>query len=696
MRRSLLVALAAAGALAPAAAAADTRPLRLLFSSNRTGTHQLYSVNPSGRDLRQLTFGARTACSPVPSPNGRLIAFLVMLEPSTRGCLPTGEIWAMSADGQRQWKLAMEGGQPSWSRDSRRVAYSGGARAGPIFVVNADGSGSRLVTREEDWGPSWSRDGRSMAFIRGEPGSLVVRRGTVERSVAEAALVPAWSPDGRWIAYAQHRDARNVAAGIAVVRADGRGRRLITRFARSPFGLSLKWSPDGRRLAFFDAETIKVATVATRTVRTLARVVASELAWTPSGDALVYAEARHRAGGHGGIGRVTLGGKRKMLAGFAFGTFHGGVSWSRPPSGVRSPAAEPISPLALPRENELQLRAPVEGIAADGDRVLYSTCGYVAAAWRPGGAVVPVSRYGPNACEARSVVPGLPTTLYSLALAGDRTALVDGFGGNIAEYDVRIGALGREPSTIASGFNCCASEPLGTYRMGWVLGDGALLVFSSVVACGDSPPSPSCGAGSRRIVAQSLWRVREPGLAGSCAGRAGPCELLASAGGAMTPLALDAGRVVVRDGGGSVRVLAVDGQTVRTVPFAPGQAIAAELAGDDLIVLLAGELRHYRVSTGALARSFPVPRVRSGGFCGIPCGFPPPELRLEDAARGLVVYIVGGQIHVLRLADGADRVVAAGEAAELDDAGLFYAYRADGPRPGRIRFVTFSELPLGA
>jgi NADPH-dependent 2,4-dienoyl-CoA reductase/sulfur reductase-like enzyme len=61
---------------------------------------------------------------------------------------------------------------------------------------------------------------------------------------------------------------------------------------------------------------------------------------------------------------------------------------------------------------------------------------------------------------------------------------------------------------------------------------------------------------------------------------------------------------------------------------------------------------------------------------------------LEDVARGLAVYVLDGEVHLLRLRDGADRVVAAGTLARFMDTGLVYA---DG---ARIRMTPFARLPL--
>ena len=57
-------------------------------------------------------------------------------------------------------------------------------------------------------------------------------------------------------------------------------------------------------------------------------------------------------------------------------------------------------------------------------------------------------------------------------------------------------------------------------------------------------------------------------------------------------------------------------------------------------------------------------------------------------AHGLAVYVLDAQVHLLQLADGADRTVGSGTLARFADAGLVYA---DG---ARFRLTPFSRLPL--
>ena len=62
------------------------------------------------------------------------------------------------------------------------------------------------------------------------------------------------------------------------------------------------------------------------------------------------------------------------------------------------------------------------------------------------------------------------------------------------------------------------------------------------------------------------------------------------------------------------------------------------------------------------------------------------ERTLQEAANGLVTYLIAGDVHVLRLADGLDKAVGHGTLARFLGAGLAYA---DG---SRIRVKPYSEL----
>ena len=108
-----------------------------------------------------------------------------------------------------------------------------------IFVMDADGSHTRQITYNllDDEDPAWSPDGRRIVFardfdpIRGriafhrsvdfvfDAWSMRADGGDQTRLTTETGALPAWSPDGRQIAFLSDRDGDEE---IYTMRASGR------------------------------------------------------------------------------------------------------------------------------------------------------------------------------------------------------------------------------------------------------------------------------------------------------------------------------------------------------------------------------------------------------------------------------------------------------------------------------------------
>ena len=172
------------------------------------------------------------------------------------------EIYVMNADGSRKRNLTRDRASddlPTWSPDGRRIAFlhGRGRGRGQLYVVNADGSGLRNLARitgpavfSSD--PVWSPDGRTIYFGR----YLVRTDGSGARKLPYIPLIAVWSPDGRQIAFVN-----NVSTGlpgpgarskddseIYVMNADGSGTRRLTH--NVGYDGEPAWSPDGRKIAF--------------------------------------------------------------------------------------------------------------------------------------------------------------------------------------------------------------------------------------------------------------------------------------------------------------------------------------------------------------------------------------------------------------------------------------------------------------
>ena len=138
-----------------------------------------------------------------------------------------------------------------------------------IFVVDIGGTGNKVITEKEsiDIFPAWSPDGTKIAFVSEDhryrwliAGRLVIYTvDTGELSEVPLAIgdriapyAPAWSPDGRTIAFVAYdgditsHQYRSTTPAVYTVGIDGSGLTRISTTSTRP-----SWSPDGRRIALF-------------------------------------------------------------------------------------------------------------------------------------------------------------------------------------------------------------------------------------------------------------------------------------------------------------------------------------------------------------------------------------------------------------------------------------------------------------
>jgi uncharacterized repeat protein (TIGR01451 family) len=226
---------------------------RIVFSSNREGDFEIYSMNSDGSDARRLTDNPGADLFPAWSLDHSKIAFT-----STRD--GNAEIYTMNADGSSPVRLTVNShvdGGPAWSPDGTRIAFTS-ARDGnlEIYSMNADGSALMRLTRSAgaDTSPTWSPDGRRIAFTSTRNGNFEIYSmnadGTgVKRLTSSLAVEasPAWSPDGSRIAFSSNRGGL-LNFDIWVMNAEGSSPGRLTTNAGVDGAPA--WSRDGSRIAF--------------------------------------------------------------------------------------------------------------------------------------------------------------------------------------------------------------------------------------------------------------------------------------------------------------------------------------------------------------------------------------------------------------------------------------------------------------
>jgi Tol biopolymer transport system component len=221
----------------------------IAFASTREdGSTGIYVVRPDGRGLRRLFSG--TASQVDWSPDGRRIAFVGV-----------DGIYVMRSDGRRRPMRILRGREfslPAWTPDGHTLAVVKDERdlTTAIYVVRLDGGGLRrllpplLARSDPRWSivaasetePAWSPDGRQIAFDSGHGRLVAVRIAEGNRrQIASEGFSPAWSPNGRLIAFQC-----GSAGALCVANADGSGDiRQLTSEGGDP-----SWAPGSRRVVF--------------------------------------------------------------------------------------------------------------------------------------------------------------------------------------------------------------------------------------------------------------------------------------------------------------------------------------------------------------------------------------------------------------------------------------------------------------
>jgi Tol biopolymer transport system component len=346
---------------------------------------------------------------------------------------------------------------PTISPDGKLIAYAAD-RDGNFDIYVRQVSGQESVRRTThpapDWFPSFSPDGSKIAFRSERDGGgiyVMESLGGAERRIADEGRLPAFSPDGKSVAYLVTNPVTREAGLFLVPSAGGNPTCLQPDFALPGAGATWSWplwSADGKYILFFGYQP---------------KVRDSRDWWlapAAGGDALrIKAPARLRPG----FVRLLLAWRGNHLY-FSEGSTVGGMSLYRVPLSQKSYRVGG-APQLLTSPIGMQYGA---SLSVDG-RMVFSTTTSVLNVWS-----VPLKPGDGTAAGPPEPVTSNPLGKLSLAAAADgsRIAWVS-YSEHQAEVRIREAATGREESIACSGNSINLWPVLSP--------DGARLAYGDVV-----------------------------------------------------------------------------------------------------------------------------------------------------------------------------------------------------------------------
>lgn len=222
------------------------------------GKGEVAVVNADGSGLRVLTHDKVTEFDPVWSPNHEQIAFI---KPTAH---TSSQIWVMNADGTQQHSLTR----------LRRAPQLFSAEIEPALSWSPDGQQIVFSAFPNDQG------GREQLYL------LSVRTRSITRLPVQpgGATNPAWSPDGRWVAFV------GAVAPDRIFLMSTRTHHvhaLVSRAGAKVTGHGIAWSPDSTRLVFNAHGGLEMFNIRTRQFHRVFRDGDSPN-WSPDGHWIVF------------------------------------------------------------------------------------------------------------------------------------------------------------------------------------------------------------------------------------------------------------------------------------------------------------------------------------------------------------------------------------------------------------------------
>ena len=237
----------------------DTDPVwspdgqRILFSSNRDGNYEIYSMDADGQNQVRLTNDPGNDYDPSQAVDGRIV-----FSSNRDG---NSEIYIMNETGgevQKLFERDSEDRYPVWSPDGKKIAFSsfGGSGESGIYILDLDGNQIAMLAGPFH-NPAWSPDGNFLA-MDGEPAGCKFEVYVMKADGTDVHAVtsnpagcgsynkhPSWSPDGDWLVYSSQNEKNET--NLFKIKVDGTQETQLSDYKALPGFLSHPhdpvWSP---------------------------------------------------------------------------------------------------------------------------------------------------------------------------------------------------------------------------------------------------------------------------------------------------------------------------------------------------------------------------------------------------------------------------------------------------------------------
>lgn len=322
----------------------------IVFTSERSGSADIYRVHPDGSSLERLTGDAAYDDQGSLSPDGKSLAFV-----SSRGNGQT-DIWILDLSTSRTRNLTNHAGgdfRPAWSPDGQWIAFTSDRDSNPgvvyrrweplqstgLYIIRVDGTGLQRLTPEEGFAgtPEWSRDGKHIIYYEtneqqawyaraGSPDAVTqivsIEVATGKRSVltsgggvkvwphrfddgriryvrkgSDEMRNPSWSPDGTRVVYQKTTQVEDPHRPVQVFSRDSDFELVWTApfpaFSSSAGRLAFSVSSDGLDITDTSIEAMKADGSESRALFHRAGFSAFAPAWSPDGARIAFGVGRY-------------------------------------------------------------------------------------------------------------------------------------------------------------------------------------------------------------------------------------------------------------------------------------------------------------------------------------------------------------------------------------------------------------------